>query len=109
MHELRLGCVRTEPLKALLGECCVHRRERDLDDRGRLLLLEVPRMERMRDPGPEAERVGKAERRVVLEAELAERDEIPPRIDAEVVVAVALDRPGETPERRGLRGKPVEL
>ncbi len=92
-----------QPLVARLGERRVHHGERHLDDRGGLVALEVPRMERMRDPGAEAERVGEAERRVVAEAEPAERNEIPVRVDAEVVVAMPGERPGEALEHPSSR------
>ena len=56
-------------------------------------------------PARNPTRVGEAERRVVAEAEPAERDEIPVRVDAEVVVAMAGDLAREAFEQRLLGGE----
>src|SRR4051794_29248296 len=95
LHQLRLGSLCGETEVALLRERRVHRGEGDLDQVQRLFAFEVPGPEGPRDAGAEAEGVGKAQRRVVTQADLRERREVPVRIDAEVVVAMAGDRSGE--------------
>src|SRR5579884_116533 len=98
-----------EPFVALLGEGRVHHGERHLDEVGRTFAREVPRPERVRDAGPEAERVRKAERGVVAEADPGERREVPVRVDAEVVVALPEQRAVELREQRPLPREPVEV
>ena len=94
-QQAALGLLDREAEVARLGERDVHRRERDLDEVERAVVLEVPRPERVRDAGPEARRAAEAEARVVREAELGERREVRVRIDAEVVVALAVERRAE--------------
>src|SRR5262249_28819054 len=94
---------------ALGGEGDVHRRKRNLDQIERSVTLEVPGAERMGDPRPEADRVPEAERRVVGEAGLLERTEIAVRVDAQEVVALALNRPGQRLESLLLAGDPLRV
>src|SRR5213592_1932973 len=94
-REPRPGLLDAEVQVALGGQRDVHRRERHLDQVVRRFPLEVPGPERMRDPGPESDRVAEAEGRVVGEASRLERAQVSVRVDAQEVVALALDRPGQ--------------
>ena len=60
-----------------------------------LVPLEVPRAERARNAGPEADSIREAERRVVAETSGRERREVSVRIRAKVVIAVTCDRAGK--------------
>jgi len=92
VQEPRLGTLGRQAEIALLRQRRVHRGERDLENvRGRVA-LEVPRVERPRNPRAKADRVREAERRVVAERQ---RINVPVRIAAQVVVAVARQRTGE--------------
>src|SRR6185437_8510733 len=95
LHQLRLGALCGEAEVALLRERRVHRGEGHFDQVERLVAFEVPGPEGPRDAGAEAEGVGKAERRVVTDADVRERREISVWIDAQVVIAMAGDRSGE--------------
>src|SRR5204863_114886 len=63
----RRGTLRGQAEIALFGQRRVHRGERDLEDVRRTVALEVPRVEWTGDPGAEAERVRKSERRRLAE------------------------------------------
>ena len=105
VHELRLCALRRQAEVALFRERRIHCGERDLDEVEWLVSLEVPRAERARDAGPEADSVRKAERRVVAETGGRERREVSVRIRAKVVIAVAGDRAGERLELLLLRSE----
>src|SRR5262249_17121102 len=90
------------PEVPLLRERRVHRREWQLEDVGGGVALDVPRVERTRDAGAEADRIREAERRVVAKRKLRE---VSVRVDAEVVVAMAQQRARERLELRLLVGE----
>jgi len=106
LRELRLGALRRQAQIALLRQRRVHRRERDLQNVGRCVAVEVPRVEWPRDAGPEADRVGKPQRRVVPEGQLGD---VSMRVGAQVVVAVPGDGPGEVLQPSLLLGEPLRV
>ena len=104
-HELRLRALRRQAEVALFRERRIHCGERNLDEVEWLVSFEVPRAERTRNAGPEADSVRKAERRVVAETGGRERREVSVRIRAKVVIAMAGDRAGERLELLLLRSE----
>jgi len=101
-RELRLRAFRGQPEVPLLGERRVHRGERHLEDVRRGVAFEVPWVKRARDARTEADRIREAETRVVAERQLRE---VPMRVGAQIVVAVAVDGAGEGLELRPLLRK----